>query len=66
MGKGDRGIARHNTQCSQGIDWKKSKVAVLEINTEHRKVREGIKSEKFKFRGKHPSTITIIQTTGNP
>ena len=28
MGKEDGGIARHSTQCSQGIDWKESKVVV--------------------------------------
>ena len=50
----DGGIARHNTQCSQGIDWKKSKFAVTERNTKQRKVRKGIKSEKLKFSGKTP------------
>ena len=28
MGKEDRCIARHSTQCPQRIDWKKSKVVV--------------------------------------
>ena len=54
MGKEDGGIARHSTRCSQGIDWKKSKVVVTERNTKQRKVREGIESEKLKFRGKTP------------
>ena len=54
MSKEDGSIARHSTQCSQGIDWKKSKVVVTERNTKQRKVREGIESEKLKFRGKTP------------
>ena len=33
MGKEDGRIVRHSTQCSQGIDWKKSKVVVTERNT---------------------------------
>ena len=41
MGKEDGGIARHSTQCSQGINWKKSKVS--ENNTKQR--IEGIGSE---------------------
>ena len=52
IGKKDVGIARHSTQCSQGIDWKKSKVVVTERNTKQRKVRGGIESAKLKFGGK--------------
>ena len=52
--KEDGGIARHSTQCSQGIDWKKLKVVVTERNTKQRKVREIIESERLKFRGKTP------------
>ena len=50
MGKEDGSIARRGRQCSQGIDWKKSKVVVTERNTKQRKVTECIKSEKRKFR----------------
>ena len=65
MGKEDRGIDRHSTQCSKGIDSKKSKVVVIEKNTKQRIVREGIESEKLQFIGKHPSIVTITQTNGN-
>ena len=56
-------IARYNTQCSQGIDWKKSKLVVTERNTNQRKVREGVESE-INSGEKHPSTVTITQTIG--
>ena len=41
MGKEDGGIARHSTECSQGINWKKSKVIATEKRIKY-KVREGI------------------------
>ena len=61
MGKEDGGIDRHSTQCSQRIDSKKSKVVVTVKNTKQRIVREGVESEKLKFRGKTPSIITITR-----
>ena len=61
MGKVDLGIARHNNQCSQGIDWKKSKVVVSERNTKQRKVEEGIESDR---QGKN--TLKNHQTIGSP
>ena len=54
MDKEDGGIARYSSQCSQGIDWNKSKVVVTERKTKQRKSKE-----KLKFRGKHLSTNTI-------
>ena len=54
MGIEDGGIARHSTQCSQGINWKKSKVLTTEKRVKQRKVREGIESEKLKLEGKTP------------
>lgn len=54
MGKEDGGIARHNTQCSQGINWKKSKIIATEKGLKQRKIREGIESEKLKLKGKTP------------
>ena len=52
MGKEDGGIARHSTQCSQSVDWKKSKIIATETGWKQRKVREGIESEKLKLKGK--------------
>ena len=54
MGKEDGGIARHSTQCSKDIDWKKSKVICTEKGFKQRKVREGVESEKLKLKGKTP------------
>ena len=54
MGKEDGGIARHSTECSQDINWKKTKILVSEKSYKQRKVREGAESEKVKFRGKSP------------
>ena len=54
MGKEDGGIARHSTQCSKDIDWKKSKVICTEKGFKQRKVREGVESEKLKLKGKIP------------
>ena len=49
MGNEDGGIARHSTQCSKDIDWKKSRKVM-----EQRKFREGVESEKQKLKGKTP------------
>ena len=54
MGKEDGGLAKHSTQCSQGIDWKNSKIVTTERIWKQRKVREGIESEKLKLKGKNP------------
>ena len=54
MGKEDEGIARHNTQCSKDIGWKKFKVICTKKGFKQRKVREGIESEKLKLKGKTP------------
>ena len=54
MGKEDGGIARHSTQCSKDINWKKSKVIFTEKGSKQRKVREGAESEKLKSKGKTP------------
>ena len=54
MGKEDGGLARHSTQCSMGIDWKKSKIITTEGKIKQRKIREGIESEKLKLKGKTP------------
>ena len=43
----------HSTQCSQGIDGKKS-VVVKERKNKKRKVREGIESERLKSMWKTP------------
>ena len=52
MGKEGGGIARHSTQCSQSLDWKKSKIIATETGWRQRKVREGIESEELKLEGK--------------
>ena len=54
MGKEDGGIARHSTQCSKDIDWKKSKVICTEKGFKQRKGREGVESKKLKLKGKTP------------
>ena len=54
IGKEDGGLAKHSTQCSQGIDWKNSKIVTTERIWKQRKVREGIESEKLKLKGKNP------------
>ena len=54
MVKEDGGLAKHSTQCSQGIDWKNSKIITTERISKQRKVREGIESEKLKLKGKNP------------
>ena len=52
MGKEDGGIARHSTQYSKDIDWKKSKVICTEKGFEQRKVREGVESESFSIKSR--------------
>ena len=54
MEKEDGGLAKHSTQCSQGIDWKNSKIVTTERIWKQRKVREGIESEKLRLKGKNP------------
>ena len=39
MDKEDGGIARYSSQCSQGIDWNKSKVVVTERKTKQREIK---------------------------
>ena len=53
MGKEDGGLAEHNTQYSQGIDWENSKIITTERIWKQRKVREGIEYEKLKLKGKN-------------
>ena len=64
MGKEDGGLAKHSTQCSQGIDWKNSKIVTTERIWKQKKVRKGIESEKLKLKGKFLSIIMITQKTG--
>ena len=52
MGKEDGGLAKHSTQCTQGIDWKNSKVIITEGIWKQRNVREGIKSENLSWKEK--------------
>ena len=41
MGKEDGGLAKHSTQCSQGIDWENTKIVTTErIWKKERLVRE--------------------------
>ena len=54
MGKEDGELAKHNTQCSRGIDWKNLKTATSERVWKQRNVREGIESEKLKLKVKNP------------
>ena len=66
MGKEDGGLARHSTQCSMGIDWKKSKIITTEGKIKQRKIREGIESEKLKLKGKTPLNNYEHQKIGKP
>ena len=54
MEKEDGGLGKLSTECSQGIDWKNSKIVTTERIWKQRKVREGIESEKLRLKGKNP------------
>ena len=45
MRKEDGGIARHSTQCSKDIDWKRYKIICTKKEFKQQKVREGVESE---------------------
>ena len=43
-----------SSQCSKDVNWKTSKVIFTEKGFKQRKIREGVESEKLKFKGKTP------------
>ena len=55
MRKEDRGIARHSSECTNGIDWNNAKVIGLESDWKKRKVLEGIES----LRSQHEKKLVL-------
>ena len=51
MNTGDGGLAKHNTTCSQSINWEEAKIIGKERNTMQRKFLEGIMTLKEKSKG---------------
>ena len=51
MNTGDGGLAKHNTTCSQLINWEEAKIIGKERNTMQRKFLEGIMTLKEKSKG---------------
>jgi hypothetical protein len=54
MNEGDGGLARHSTECPQGIDWERSRIVGKEQNTTKRKMLEGVETIKQKLKGRTP------------
>jgi hypothetical protein len=52
MGKDDGGLAKHDTECPNQIDWDHCRVVGMERDTRQRKVLEGIESLRSQHEGK--------------
>ena len=54
MNDGDGGLAKHSTECTQGIDWEHAKIVGKENNRTKRKMLEGVETIKQKHMGRKP------------
>jgi len=54
MNENDGGLARHSSECTQGINWAEARIVGREEGTIQRKMLEGVETMKQKARGKKP------------
>ena len=51
MNKEDGGLPRHGIECTSDVDWENVSILAIERDTEERKMREAIESEREKYGG---------------
>ena len=52
MNEQDRGLAKHSTECGEGINWEGSRIMGRENGRTQRKMLEGVETIKQKGKGK--------------
>ena len=57
MNDNDGGLAKHSTECAEGIDWEGSKIIGREEGRVQRKMLEGVETIKQKGMGREPLNI---------